>query len=102
MEVKYTDIPLNEFLEAIEITLNSTYFVYNNIFYKQIDGCAMGALIPSNIAQLVLEDLEESVIPNLNLDLTFFYRYVNDCITATLKDNINYILNSFNNYHPKL
>ena len=62
----------------------------------------MGGSISSGIAQLVLEDLEETVIPNLYIDFPFLYGYVDDCITDTPKDKINYILKSFNNYHPKL
>lgn len=98
----YTDIPINEFLDAIELTLNSTYFLYNDSFYKQIEGCAMGSSISSVIAQLVMEDLEETVIQNLNIKLPFFYRYVDDCITAVPKDKQNYLLDSFNNYHKNL
>jgi hypothetical protein len=99
---KFTDIPISDFLEAIEITLNSTYFLYKNKIYKQIDGCAMGASISSVVAQLVLEDLEETVISQLNFNLPFFYRYVDDCILAIPRDKKDFILNIFNSYHQKL
>ena len=99
---KFTDIPLLEFLAAIDMTLNSTYFLYNEKYYKQIEGCAMGASISSVIAQLVLEDLEENILNNLGFHIPFFYRYVDDCITAVPNNKTADILNSFNSYHNKL
>lgn len=99
---KYTDIPQDEFLEAIELTLTSTYFTYEKKLFKQIDGCAMGSSISSVIAQLVLEDLEETVIEKLNFSIPFFFRYVDDCITAVPNNHTQTILNKFNEYHKKL
>nr|CAI5820872.1 unnamed protein product [Callosobruchus analis] len=99
---QYTNIPLNEFKKAVEITLNSTYFIFQDKFYKQIYGCAMGSSLSSCIAQLVLEDLENQIIPNLDCQLPFFFRYVADCLTAIPNDKDNYILEQFHSYHPKL
>ena len=99
---QFTDIPLIEFLEAVELTLKSTYFMYKKKFFKQIDGCAMGASISSVIAQLVMEDLEETILKNLNFHIPFFFRYVDDCITAVPINKTQAILDKFNSYHNKL
>jgi hypothetical protein len=99
---KFTDIPQDEFLKAIEITLKSTYFLYQNDIYKQIEGCAMGASISSIIAQLVMENLEETVLSKINFHVPFFFRYVDDCITAIPKDKTDDILKHFNNFHKNL
>lgn len=102
-EIKnYTDIPLEEFKEGVTLTLNNTYFDFDGTHYKQIKGCAMGSSISSVIAQLVLEDLENSILPKLNFQLPFFYRYVDDCLTAIPKGQENYILEKFHNYHDHL
>lgn len=98
----YTSLPLEEFLDAVRMTLTSTYFAYEEKFYRQVDGCAMGASISSVIAQLVLEDLEEAIISQLDFTPPFFYRYVDDCILAIPNYKSDYILNKFNSYHPKL
>lgn len=58
-------------MEALDLTLTTTYFQYDNHFYKQIFGLAMGAPISSVIAQLVLEDAEEHILSHLNLNLNF-------------------------------
>ncbi|KAH1014409.1 hypothetical protein HUJ04_003250 [Dendroctonus ponderosae] len=70
----FTDIPLNEFLEATKLTLTSTYFLFNNNYYQQIEGCAMGSSISSVVDQLVLEQLEPSVINKLSFKLPSFFR----------------------------
>ncbi|KAK9891941.1 hypothetical protein WA026_017424 [Henosepilachna vigintioctopunctata] len=62
----------------------------------------MGASISSIIAQLVMEDLECDVISKLDFSLPFFYRYVDDCITAIPKNKTEYVLDQFNKYHVKL
>lgn len=99
---KFTDIPLNEFKQAVSLTLNSTYFMYKDKYFKQIDGCAMGSSISSVVAQLVLEDLENTVIPSLDFNLPFFYRYVDDCLTAIPKGKEDYILKMFHTYDKKI
>lgn len=62
----------------------------------------MGAPISSVVAQLVLEDLEENVIPKLKTNLPFYKRYVDDCITALPLPDLDNILKEFNSYHPRL
>jgi hypothetical protein len=62
----------------------------------------MGSAISSCIAQLVLETLENEIIPKLKFQLPFFYRYVYDCITAIPKGEENYILSAFQNYHNSI
>lgn len=99
---EYTTLTLPAFIEALELTLTSTYFQFKDTFYKQKFGCAMGSPISSVIAQLVMEDLEETVIEQNNLNLPFFKRYVDDCITAVLANNEQNILQCFNNFHNKL
>lgn len=62
----------------------------------------MGSPISSVLAQLVLEDLEENTISNLNFNLKFFKRYVDDCLTIVPENKCQYVLNQFNNYHPNV
>jgi len=99
---EYTNIPFNEFIYALTLTLNKAYFQYDGKFYQQVFGCAMGAPISSVIAQLVLEDLENNIIPKLNFQPTLYKRYVDDCLIILPKNKIEYITEQFNSYHHKL
>lgn len=68
----------------------------------KIEGCAMGASTSSVIAQLVLEDLEETIISKLDFYLLFICRYVDDCIIIIPQDKKGYMLTMFNNSHTKI
>lgn len=99
---EYTTLNQDIFIEALKLTLNSNYSQHKNKFYQQLDGCAMGSPISSTVAQLVMEYLEEKVLSNTNIPILFLKRYVDDCITAVPENQIDEILNAFNNFHPKL
>jgi len=57
-----TLIPLHEFKDTVKFVLNSTFFTFNNICYKQIYGTSMGSPFSPVIADLVLQDLEISAL----------------------------------------
>lgn len=53
-----TTIPKEEFLVAIDFVLSSTFFTFNNVFYKQVFGTPMGSPLSPIAADIVLQDLE--------------------------------------------
>jgi len=91
-----TLIPLEEFKSVVNFVLNSTFFTFNNICYKQIFGTPMGSPLSSVIADLVLQDLELVAINNLPFHLPFYYRYVDDIILAAPSNSLDILLQSFN------
>lgn len=96
------NIPIEDLIKAIELVLTSTYFTFNDRIYKQTYGTPMGSPLSPIIADIVMQDLETSIISNLNCHLSFYYRYVDDIILAAHYDDILKILDAFNNYHEKL
>lgn len=66
-----TPIPKEEFLTAIRFVLDFTYFTFNKINYKQIFGTPMGSPLSPIIADLVLQDLEETALVRLPVRLLF-------------------------------
>ena len=98
----YTKLTKEEFNKAVKFCLTNTYFEFDNSYYKQIEGCAMGSPISSVIANLVMEDLEKTCLDQLTHKPTFYYRYVDDIITEAHPNNINEILNTFNKYNSKI
>jgi len=69
--------------------LESTYFSFNNVIYRQNFGTPMGS--PSLlIADLVLRDIESRAINILNIPLPIIYaRYIDDILLAAPSDSIN-------------
>lgn len=54
------------------------------------------------LAQLLMEDLEKTVLKNRENEIPFFKRSVDDCLTSIPEALITPILNEIYNYHPKL
>ena len=45
-----TSLAVPEIMEALDIYLQSSFFVYNDVIYKQIFGCPMGSPLSPIIA----------------------------------------------------
>jgi len=97
-----TRIPKNEFLLAINFILTSTFFTFNNVIYKQTFGTPMGSPLSPIIADLVMQDLENTCLDRINHQLTFYFRYVDDIVMAAPSDKIDLIFNTFNDFHNRL
>src|SRR5690606_29911844 len=83
----------------LKLCLSSTFFQYNKVFYRQVQGMAMGAAISVTMANLVMEYVEEvAICSSLSCPL-FFKRYVDDCLALINADKISdflKVLNSVN------
>lgn len=62
----------------------------------------MGSPLSPIIADLVMQRLERNALIKFNNSFPFYYRYVDDICTAVPTTQIEYILNCFNSFHPKL
>jgi len=63
-------IPKEDFISAIKLVLESTYFSFNKIVYKQIFGTPMGSPLSPIVADLVLR--ETKAIGRLPLELPLY------------------------------
>jgi len=96
-----TNIPKDEFLEAIKLILSSTYFVFNKK-NLQTYGTPMGSPLSPVIAYMVLQDLEEEALNKINCNIPFYFRYVDDILLAAPIDQITKIVDTFNDCHDRL
>jgi len=99
---KHSNIPKDEFFNAINLVLHSTFFTYNNKFYKQTYGTPMGSPLSPIIADLVLQKLETDVLSDLLVKPIFYFRFVDDIALSTPHASLNDLLSKFNSYHPRL
>lgn len=60
-----TSIPKKEFFETLELVFNSTYFSFNNKFYKQTFNVPMGSPLSPIVADIVVQDLGMEASQNL-------------------------------------
>lgn len=98
----HTKLPKKEFLYALKVCATSTFFQYQEEFYQQISGVAMGGPVSAVIANLVMEYIEGKILASLKCSVTFYKRFVDDCITCFPKNLHVYILEHFNSFHPKI
>jgi len=97
-----TNIPMDEFLKAVKMILDSTVFTFNNKIYKQKFGTPMGSPLSPIIANIVMADLESRALKKLNINIPFYYRYVDDIAMAVSCHKSQAVLDTFNSLHPKL
>ena len=98
----HTEIPQRDFLELIKFIFDTTYFQFNNKYYKQILGTPMGATLSPIISQYVMDDLLDSCIPKLSYQVPFLKKFVDDIVCSVPEKGVNEILSVFNSYDPNI
>ena len=70
-----------------------TVFSFNSKFYKQIDGVSMGSQLGPILANIIMTELESTIVKELvnKLLVKLYMRYVNDTLLLVKDKNINYI-----------
>ena len=62
----------------------------------------MGSPLGTVLAGIFMVYLERSLVPLLIAGLSFWKRYVDDCITFVNIGTVDHILSMLNNFHPNL
>lgn len=86
-----------QFMKALILISNNCQFQFNEKIYNQNFGVPMGSPMSPIVADLVMEYIEDKVLSSLNFDLSFYYWFVDDAIAAVHSDNVNKLLEAFNN-----
>jgi hypothetical protein len=86
----------------LQIILQQNYFQFDNQYYKQNIGLAMGAPTSAIIAEIFLQNLEHNQICNiLTKYIIGYFRYVDDILIIydINKTHIDTMINEFNTIH---
>jgi len=54
------------------------------------------------IANIIMDDIETRALHDLNIDMPFYYRYVDDIAMAIPRQNSQMVLDTFNSLNPRL
>uniref|UniRef100_A0A8C5Q0P8 Reverse transcriptase domain-containing protein n=1 Tax=Leptobrachium leishanense TaxID=445787 RepID=A0A8C5Q0P8_9ANUR len=65
-------------LEGIRLILENNYFYFQNDFYMQLNGTAMGSRFAPSYANLFMAFWEESFLPKYQNNLVCYKRYIDD------------------------
>ncbi|XP_046491078.1 uncharacterized protein [Neodiprion pinetum] len=77
-------------------------FKFNQNIYAQTYGLPMGSPLSPILSDLVLDDLEQYCLNKLDFKPSFYFRYVDDIVTAVPSDKVAEMLSVFNSFHPRL
>ena len=85
---------------------SSGLFLYNDVWYEQTDGVAMGSPLGPSFANMFMADLEQKHFEDMvkpSFFPTVYYRYVDDtfCLFNT-EDDATQFLELVNSLHPNL
>ena len=79
-------IPFDEIVNITNFLFDNTYFVFNEVFYKQIFGTHI----------LVMDDLENDCLINLKNEYNCiplpYYRYIDDTLLIVKKEHVEIVL----------
>jgi len=82
--------------------LDSTYFVYDGVFYQQIHGCAMGFPISPFIANLYMERFEQEALASFDRPPELWFRYVDDTFSKLKEYDVTAFTEHLNSRDPHI
>ena len=97
-----TKLTETELLKLFSLCFDATHFQFNNKFYKQVTGTPMGSPASVVIAEIVMQKIEEQIMPLIQNFSLFWYRYVDDVITCMDKDEIQNALSAINSINSNI
>ena len=90
--------------KLINDTCSKTAFMYDGVIYEQIDGVSMGAALGPVLANIIMTEMEKIIVDKMieSGKIKFYIRYVDDTLLLVKPEDVNEILQQFNNYHRNL
>ena len=73
-----TVMEVRDIIHLLEFCLKNTYFSFQDQFYEQVEGAAMGSLVSPIVANLYMEYLEQKALSTDPTPPRFWCRYVDD------------------------
>src|SRR5690606_21304810 len=88
---------------ALELILNNNYFEFNNKYYLQINGTAMGTRVAPSFANIFMGRLEKSFLET-QLKPLVYLRYIDDIFIIWQHgiSQLHSFIQNFNNFHPSI
>ena len=77
---KRTILSTNNILELLEFCLNNTYFLFQNQYFEQTKGAALGSPVSPIVANFYMEAFEDRAINTALNPLRMWRRYVDETV----------------------
>ena len=99
---KKTTMSAENVTTLFKLCVQTTYFVFNQKLYKQINGLAIGASSSGPAADLFMEKLEKKAITTFVEPPKIWKRYVDDTFSKLKMIHVDAFLNHLNNQHQRI
>ena len=99
---KRTTLPVDTILELLAFCLNNTYFVFQDTYYEQTKGAAMGSPISPIIANIFMEAFEQKAIATALHPPRVWRRYVDDTWVVQQQKHQQQFLQHINTVDPSI
>ena len=83
----------------LKLTCENT-FMFNDEFFKQIDGCTMGGPLSVILSNIFMTMLERRVV--VPMKPSFYKRFVDDVLTRRTKNEPDLLLEKMRSFHPNI
>ena len=80
-------LPTEDIMDLLNLCLMSTYFQYNGKHYKQLHGTALGSPVSVVVAEIVMQNIEESALSTCRQTIPLWLRHVDDTFTREDEEN---------------
>ena len=97
-------LPTDTFLELIRLCVDSNSFSFNDNFYSQTYGVAMGSPLSPVLANLYMEYFESELLPSITPGPSLWHRYVDDVFALWPHDPESFpvFLEALNSLSPSI
>ena len=99
MSARYLQKNLSSFWNSL---IANCIFCFNRKFYKQLQGATMGSPVSNVIANIYREYFESLAIVTSQTLIKWWFRYVDDVLSATRKDQANKLEQHLNSIDPHI
>ena len=93
------------FKQLLTLSVRSSYFLFNDVYYKQVDGVAMGSPLGPTLANLFLVYYEHKWLEKCPLQFRpkYYRRYVDDIfLMFGSRDHVKKFFKYMNSPHPNI
>lgn len=100
---RHTTMPKPLFTKIMRFILfDATVFLFDGQIHKQINGCAMGSNISPTIANIITNEIFDTVIPKLSFSPRIILKYVDDILALVPRMKIDEFLRHLNAFNTRI
>ena len=97
-----TVLTKNEMKKLLIFCTKNVHFTLNNEIYVQNDGATIESPLGPILANVLMVELENTLVPTLHQHVKKWRRYVGDTFAYVRNEFIDYVLTTLNSFHPNI